>query len=152
MLLTLGGTSARLSRDGAAVLELGRDEGTRWPSAAFTPLGISAIAGLVGRRSRPPAGAHDHAEYPHLTNPAALVPVFVFFVFFFVRVAVLSIVAAEVRRRSMAPIQGRADRWARDGMLAHPTVTPVGVRCRRAHSRRLLWGGGGGAGPVMGGV
>src|SRR5258705_2175756 len=113
--------SARLSRvrrrRARARTRRGHRAGRALASHAARDLGDRGARRPVAR-GRAPAPM-THAESPTWRIPPRWV----------LLVAVLSIVAAEVGGGSMARFKVELTRWARDGMLAHPTVHGlVGVR------------------------
>ena len=121
LLLTLGGLfPLGYLAYGAAVLEVGRDAGIevaeRW---ILTPLGISAIAGLLGLLLSAAPTRMSEALPPTWRVPPWWV----------LLVGVLAIVCAELGGASMVRFKVELTRWARGAMLARPAVHGlVGVR------------------------
>jgi len=106
-----------------------RNAGTELESADSNAARISAIAGIVGPvdSGRAPAPM-THAESPTWRIPPR-----------WVRSSPCSHRRGRrLGRRSDGQIQGRADTWARDGMLAHPYRHGLGgvSESKRAFSTR----------------
>jgi len=104
----LSGADARralspgLSRVRAAVLEIGATPDRDGRAQVLTPLGVSAIVGLLACCSSRRADAHDGSRVRGLARSAR----------WSLLVAVLSIVTAEVGGASMARFKVELTRWA----------------------------------------